>query len=193
MIVISSLSSKKISNRLKDVSSFFKVITFYPLDTLRDKKPDFPLTAKILSVLLICFYLALFIFYYKIGLSNYIIPWSGTVERIEYKSPATSNMPDISVVQVLRDGNEKKLELYQMTQKKINELGIVKGVKVRKPFLYTETLFGTETISYSYMLSDFLFFIFGMALFVFAAITGGSFLTIIYASVFMTKSKYIKK
>ena len=193
MVVISSLAEKQILNRWKNISSFIKVITHYPADIYREKRADFPIAAKTFAVLLICFYVSIFIFYYNVGLSGYIMPWSGTVERIEYKSPSVSNMPDLSVIHVLKDVSSKQIELFQLTQKRIAELKIAKGIKVRKPFFYTEALFGDESISLSDMLSDFMFFIFGVLLFIFAAITGGSFITIIYSSVFMMKSKYAKK
>ncbi len=193
MVVISSLAEKQILNRWKNISSFIKVITHYPADIYREKKADFPVAAKTFAVVLICFYASIFIFYYNVGLSGYIMPWSGTVERIEYKSPSVSNVPDLSVIHVLKDGAAKQIELFQLTQKEIIELKIEKGIKVRKPVFYTDVLFGGESISFSDMLSDFMFFIFGVLLFIFAAVTGGSFITIIYASVFMMKSKYAKK
>jgi hypothetical protein len=146
-----------------------------------------------LGIFLMCFYLAIFAFYYKIGLGGYLMPWSGAVERIEYKAPAASNMPDVSILHVLKDGAAKELALYEVTAQKINALKIEKGVKVRKPAFYTEVLFGNEGISFSYLLSDFMFFVFGVFLFIFAAVSGGSFITIIFASVFMMKSKYPKK
>jgi len=193
VVVISSLAEKQILNRWKNISSFIKVITHYPADIYREKKADFPVAAKTFAVVLICFYASIFIFYYNVGLSGYIMPWSGTVERIEYKSPSVSNVPDLSVIHVLKDGAAKQIELFQLTQKEIIELKIEKGIKVRKPVFYTDVLFGGESISFSDMLSDFMFFIFGVLLFIFAAVTGGSFITIIYASVFMMKSKYAKK
>ncbi len=193
MVVINSLAAKQILNRWKNVSSFIKVITHYPADIYREKKAGFPIAAKILAFLLICFYASIFIFYYNAGLSGYIMPWSGTVERIEYKSPSVSNVPDLNIVHVLKDGASKQVEIFQLTERKMTELKIAKGIKVRKPFFYTEALFGDESISFSNLLSDFMFFIFGVLLFVFAAVTGGSFITIIYSSVFMTKSKYAKK
>lgn len=193
MVVISSLASKQILNRWKNISSFIKVITHYPAGIYREKKADFPLASKAFALLLICFYASIFIFYYNAGLSGYIMPWAGTVERIEYKSPSVSNVPDLSVIHVLKDGAVKQMELFQLTQKKIIELKIEKGLKVRKPVFYTEALFGDESLSFSNLLSDFMFFILGVLLFIFAAVTGGSFITIIYASVFMMKSKYAKK
>ncbi len=193
MVFINSLVTKQISQRWQRISSFIKVIAYYPLDTFREKKPDFPGAATALGIFLICFYLAIFAFYYKIGLGGYLMPWSGSVERIEYRSPAASNMPDVSLLHVLKDGAAKELVLYEVTAQKINSLKIEKGVKVRKPAFYTEVLFGDEGISFSYLVSDFMFFIFGVLLFIFAAVSGGSFITIIFASVFMMKSKYAKK
>lgn len=193
MVVINSIVSKQLSQRWQKVSSFIKVIAYYPFDTMREKKPDFPGAAKALGVMLACFYLALFVFYYRIGLSGYIVPWSGVVDRIEYRSPAAANMPDVSLLHVLKDGAAKELVLYEASQQKISALRIDKGTKVRKPAFYTEVLFGDESVSFSFMLSDLMFFIFGLLLFAFAAVSGGSFISIIFTSVFMMKSKYAKK
>ncbi|HOT74978.1 MAG TPA: hypothetical protein PK467_04275, partial [Candidatus Wallbacteria bacterium] len=92
-----------------------------------------------------------------------------------------------------KDGAAKELVLYEMPQQKINLLQIGKGGKVRKPMLYTDVLFGEEKASLSSTVSDFMFFIFGVLLLCFALVSGGSFIAIIFASVFMIKSKYAKK
>jgi len=193
VVAISSLLLKQLALRWQKVSSVIKVVVCYPGDVVREKKKDFPGAANALIALLACFYIAVFIFYFNFGLSGYLLPWSGVVDRIEYKAPAVANMPDVSVVHVLKDGAAKELVLYEMPQQKINLLQINKGSKVRKPMLYTDVLFGEEKALFSSTVSDFMFFIFGVLLLGFALVSGGSFIAIIFASVFMIKSKYAKK
>jgi len=193
-VVVINRSFMVLSQRFGKVAGFIKTIAAYPFETLKVKNDEFAKAKKILGFILLVFYLLVFLGYYRFSLSGYLIPWSGTVTRIESQAPkATANAPDASIVRVERGADTSDVVLYELSQKRMLEYKIEKGAPVRKPMFYTDTLFGTETVSYSDMFGDFMFFIFGLFLLAFALATGGSFITIIFASVFMVKPKYPKK
>lgn len=189
-IVINPIIKKQILNKWNTISSFFKVVMRYPYDTICEKSPKYPISSKFLIILLLIFYLSFFIFYYKLALKNYIFSWTGTVERIEYQS-STPNMPNFGIIRILKDNSNEPI-LYELLENKISSKKIEKGSKVYKPAFYTEMLFNNDQISYSLMFSDFMFFLFGLLLFVFGLVVGGAFITIIFASLFFVTSKHSK-
>jgi len=174
------------------MSSFIKVITLYPIETVREKSEEFKGPVMILSLLLALYLIAVSIGYYKIGLSEYISGWEGKISYIEARIEK-SGQAEIArtVVGVERRAGDKS-ETIQYIMGPQQAAAMKKDMHVRKPFIYSETLFGSESVSFSVVLSDFLFFLMGLLIFLFALICGSSFLTIIFASVFMVRSKYAK-
>ena len=174
------------------MASFIKVITLYPIDTVREKSEEFKGPVMLLSVLLACYLIAVSIGYYKVGLSEYMSGWEGKISYIEVKNEkSVQGETARTIVGVDRQYGDKK-ETIQYTVSSQQAVSMKKDMPVRKPFFYSETLFGSEGVSFSVALSDFLFFLMGLLIFLFALICGSSFITIIFSSVFMVRSKYAK-
>jgi len=174
------------------MSSFIKVITLYPIETVREKNAEFKGPVMILSVLLAAYLIAVSIGYYKVGLSEFVSGWEGKISFIEASAEKTGQAETArTVIGVERKAGDK-LETIRFVMGPQQAAAMKKDMPVRKPFLYSETLFGAESVSFSVILSDFLFLLMGLLIFLFALICGSSFLTIIFASVFMVRSKYAK-
>jgi len=191
VVGINKSISKYMAKRWSSMVSFIKVITLYPIDTVREKTAEFKSSTMILSLILGCYLVAVSAGYYKVALSEYIVGWEGKISYVEVKNEKTAQGEVANtVIGVEKSGDKKEIVQYVMGAQQAASMK--KDMPVRKPFFYSETLFDKEGASFSVVLSDFLFLIMGILIYLFALICGSSFITIIFSSVFMVRSKYAK-
>lgn len=179
---------KKFSNFL----SFLKTVVNYPLDTIREKRADFQGACAILGVLLAVFVISALTGFYQLSLRHHVTTWTGTILSIEARPSKIAGEAGSNIVTIDRMVGDTR-EVFEFTVPPATAANLKKGMPARKMFFYTEVVFGDEGISFSTLSADILFLIIGLFLLAFVIVCGSSFITIIFASIFMVKSKYPKK
>ena len=170
---------------MQEFKSFLKVLSTYPIDTVKGNFEKFKGASIFLSLILLTYLIMTLGVYYKIGLSENLSAWSGKVTDITPLQLSINNQQYCDV----KIDVSGEVQIYQLP---LNTAGLKKDAEIQKPFFYTEILIGNDTISWSYLFRDIIFFGFGIILTILALLTGSGCLTILFASIFMVNNKKVK-
>ncbi|MEZ7890982.1 MAG: hypothetical protein QMC67_04465 [Candidatus Wallbacteria bacterium] len=178
-------TEKLLEKKMQEFKSFLRVLSTYPIDTIRGNFEKYKGASIFLGVILFVYVLMTLGVYYKIGLSENLSSWSGKVTEV---TPIQSINTSVQYCNVKVDVSGQTRELMMP----LGTAGLKRDAEIKKPFFYTEVLVGSAGISFSYLLRDIIFFCFGILLTAFALITGSGCLTILFSSIFMVNGKKSK-
>lgn len=183
---------KILDKKFSNFVSFVKTVVSYPSDTIREKSSEFKGATLFLVLVLALFVVASLYGFYSLSLKHHVTTWSGKIAYVDLKPSKVVGEAASNVIGVERQTGDT-VEVVEYSVSPLTASALKKDMKVRKPFFYTDMLFGDDGVSFSMLSADALFFIVGLLLLAFVIVCGSSFITIIFASIFMVRPKYAKK